>query len=151
MIDRTTRTVARARSALRLVSRAAVAIGIATVLLAPASAVAGISLVRMQGVIGTPDAPGSVGQVTLAIGTKSIPFNVISAQKISGEPAMAPEILSALGPGPPPIRVEGSDGTTKKLVDAPAGSQVTITGNLNFGTPLLTLMQVEVAESAGAK
>lgn len=117
--------------------------------LTPGVAHAGISLVRMQGVIGS--APGSVGQITLAIGKKSIPFSVVTAQRISGPPAMAPEILSWLGPGPPPVRVEGRRGTTKKLLAAPTGAHVTIVGNLNPATPLLTLMEVVVEKSAGAQ
>jgi hypothetical protein len=116
----------------------------------PAGA-AGIDLVRMEGVLGQQNAPGSVAQLTLAVGKKSIPLSVSSAQRISGAPASAPEIFSALGPGPPPIRVEGRDGMTKKLADAPAGTRVTIIGNLDVATPYLTLLDVVVAKSAGAQ
>jgi len=113
-------------------------------------ATAGIDLVRMEGVLGVQNAPGNVAQLTLAIGTKSVALSVVTAQRISGAPAMAPEIFSALGPGPPPIRVEGRDEMTAKIVDAPAGTQVTITGNLDAGNAFLTLMEVELSKSAGA-
>jgi hypothetical protein len=128
-----------------------VALAIVSGVLAPRSATAGISLVRMTGVLGAQNAPGNVGQLTLAIGAKSVPFSVLSAQRISGNPAMAPEIFSSLGPGPPPIRVQGRAGMTKKLIGSPAGTHVTIVGNLNPGTPLWTLMDVVVDKSAGAQ
>jgi hypothetical protein len=86
-----------------------------------------------------------------ARGAKSVPLSVSSAQRISGVPASAPEIFSALGPGPPPIRVEGRDEATRKLTEAAPGTKVTITGNLDAGNAFLTLMEVEVAKSAGAE
>ena len=128
-----------------------VALALASIVCAPRSAAAQVNLVRMNGILGTQSAPGSAGQVTLAIGGKSVPFSVLSAQRISGDPAMAPEILSALGPGPPPIRVQGRRAMTTKLTGAPSGTKVTITGNLNAGTPLWVLMEVTVDKSAGAK
>lgn len=109
----------------------------------------GIDLVRMDGVLGETSAPGSVAQLTLAVGTKSIPLSVTRAQRISGVPASAPEIFSALGPGPPPVRVEGREAMTKKLTDAPVGTRVTITGNLDVANAFLTLMEVD--DSAGAQ
>jgi hypothetical protein len=124
---------------------------LAACLLPARDAAAGIDLVRMEGVIGTQNAPGSVAQLTLAIGAKSIPFSVLTAQRISGMPASAPEIFSALGPGPPPLRVEGRDVMIGKLVDAPADTRVTITGNLDVGNAFLTLMDVEIGKSAGAQ
>lgn len=111
----------------------------------------GFDLVRIQGVLGETSAPGSVAQLTLAVGAKSIPLSVSSAQRISGPPAMAPEIVSALGPGPPPIRVEGRADVTKKLTDAPAGTRVTITGDLDTANAFLTLMEVDRGNSAGAQ
>jgi hypothetical protein len=123
----------------------------AAALLAPAAARAQISLVRMQGVLGGDKVPGSFGTLTLSIGTKNVPFHVLSAQKISGSPAMAPEIFSALGPGPPPVRVQGRKGMTKKILSAPPGTHMTITGNLNFATPMWTLMQVSPDKSAGTQ
>jgi len=108
-------------------------------------------LVRIDGVLGETKAAGSVAQLTLALGTRSIPLSVSSAQRISGPPASAPEIVSALGPGPPPIRVEGRDDVTKKLTDTPPGTRVTITGNLDTANAFLTLMEVGVPGSAGAK
>ena len=119
--------------------------------LVPATTVAGIDLVRMEGIVRTPNAPGSVAQLTLAIGTESVPFSVLTAQKISGNPAMAPEIFSALGPGPPPVRVEGRDEMLKKITGAEPGTRLTITGNLNAGSAFLTLMEVSTDASAGAK
>jgi hypothetical protein len=112
---------------------------------------AGIDLVRMEGVLGQQNAPGSVAQLTLALGDKSVAFSVSSAQRISGQPATAPEIFSALGPGPPPLRVEGRKGMTKKLSDAPPGTRATIIGNLDAATAFLTLMDVVLEKSAGAE
>jgi hypothetical protein len=117
----------------------------------PAPTVAGIDLVRMEGVVRTSSAPGSVAQLTLAIGTESVPFSVLTAQKISGNPAMAPEIFSALGPGPPPLRIEGRDEMTKKITGAEPGTRLTITGNLNAGSAFFTLMEVSTDASAGAQ
>jgi hypothetical protein len=104
---------------------------------------AGFDVVRFDGVIGATGVANSVGVLTLAIGDKSVPYSVLSAQKISGDPAMAPEIFSALGPGPPPIRIQGREGMVAKITGATPGSRLTITGNLNAGNALLTLMQVE--------
>lgn len=120
-------------------------------LLTAAPARAGIDLVRMEGVLGSSDTPNAVGQLTLAIGGKSIPFSVLRAQKMSGMPATGPEIFSALGPGPPPVRVEGRDAMVKKLSDAKPGTPVTIIGNLDTTIPLYTLMEVQTEPSAGAQ
>jgi len=151
MTDLKTKTIPPVRMSPLRLGYVVLAVALASVVVAPAVARAGFSLVRMQGVLGATNVPGNVGQLTLAIGDKSIPFSVLSAQKISGDPAMAPEIFSALGPGPPPIRVEGRKGMTKKLVGAPSGTRVTIVGNLNTATPLWTLMDVVVDKSAGAQ
>jgi len=118
---------------------------------ARSTAYAGIDLVRIEGVLGVSNAPGSVAQLTLAVGAKSVLLSVSSAQRISGMPASAPEIFSALGPGPPPIRVEGRDAATQKLTGAATGTTVTITGNLDAGNAFLTLMEVDVGKSAGAQ
>lgn len=118
---------------------------------ASSTAHAGIDLVRIQGVLGVSNAPGSVAQLTLAVGAQSVRLSVSSAQRISGMPASAPEIFSALGPGPPPIRVEGRDEATQKLTGAAAGTTVTITGNLDAGNAFLTLLEVDVGKSAGAE
>ncbi|MBY0277153.1 hypothetical protein K2Z84_17605 [Candidatus Binatia bacterium] len=106
---------------------------------------AGFDVVRFDGVIGESAVPGSVGDLTLAIGAKSIPYSVLAAQKMTGNPAMAPEIFSALGPGPPPLRVEGRDGAIAKITGAKPGTRLTITGNLNAGSSFLTLMDVAAA------
>jgi hypothetical protein len=106
---------------------------------------AGFDVVRFDGVIGASDVPNSVGVLTLAIGDKSVSYSVLTAQKITGNPAMAPEIFSALGPGPPPLRVEGREATVAKITGAKPGTRLTITGNLNAGNAFLTLMEVEAA------
>lgn len=118
---------------------------------APRDARAGVDVVRMEGVIGDASTPGAVKQLTLAIGTKSVPFSVLSAQKVSGAPAQAPEIFSALGPGPPPVRVEGRDTATEKITSAAPGTRATIVGNFDAGNAFLTLMDVEIGKSAGAE
>ena len=140
----------RRRSTVAIVARIYVLLALATLAPVPA-ALAGVNLVRMEGVLGVQNAPGSVAQLTLAIGTKTVQLSLLTAQRISGDPAMAPEIVSALGPGPPPIRVEGRAGMIKQIVDAPPDTRVTITGNLDTGIPFLTLMEVSVAKSAGAQ
>lgn len=151
MIDRRLTTTPRVRIAPLRFGYVVAALALASVVCAPRAANAQVNLVRMTGILGAQNAPGSAGQVTLAIGEKNIPFSVLSAQRISGDPAMAPEILSALGPGPPPIRVQGRRAMTKKLTAAPSGAKVTITGNLNAATPLWVLMEVTVDKSAGAQ
>jgi hypothetical protein len=151
MTDLKTKTTSSVHTGPLHLAYVVMALALASVVSAPSVARAGISLVRMQGVLGAQNVPGNVGQLTLAIGDKSIPFSVLSAQKISGAPAMAPEIFSALGPGPPPIRVEGRKGMIKKLVGAPSGTRVMIVGNLNAATPLWTLMEVVVDKATGAK
>ena len=95
--------------------------------------------------IGQSGLPDSVGDLTLAIGDKSLPYCVLKAQKISGSPATGPEIFSALGPGPPPLRVEGRDAAVAKITGASPGTRLVITGNLNAGNAFLTLMDVEAA------
>jgi hypothetical protein len=106
---------------------------------------AGFDVVRFDGIIGESGASGSVGDLTLAIGDKSVPYCVLQAQKISGNPATGPEIFSALGPGPPPLRVEGRDATVAKITGAKPGTRLVITGNLDAGNAFLTLMDVEAA------
>lgn len=107
--------------------------------------VAGFDVVRFDGIVGESGLKDSVGDLTLAIGDKSIAYCVLKAQKISGNPATGPEIFSALGPGPPPLRVEGRDATVAKITGAKPGTRLVITGNLNAGNAFLTLMDVEAA------
>lgn len=106
---------------------------------------AGFDVVRFEGVIGQSGLPDSVGDLTLAIGDKSLSYCVLKAQKISGNPATGPEIFSALGPGPPPLRVEGRDAAVAKITGATPGTRLVITGNLNAGNAFLTLMDVQAA------
>lgn len=117
----------------------------------PREVSAGTSLVRLDGVLGVENAPGNIVQATLAIGAKSIPFSVLAAQRISGEPFEGPGVLLALGPGPPPIRVEGRPETVEKLLDAPKGARAVITGTLGLGMATLTLMSAEITPSAASQ
>ncbi|MEW6267945.1 MAG: hypothetical protein AB1689_01445 [Thermodesulfobacteriota bacterium] len=114
----------------------------------PPAVRAGIDLVRLDGVLGVTNPPGTMVQTTLSIGAKSVPFAALKAERISGDPFEGPGVLLALGPGPPPIRVEGRSETIDQLVSAPAGTRVVLIGNLNVGPALLTLMSVEVMPSA---
>jgi len=111
----------------------------------------GVNLVRLEGVLGVQNAPGNIVQITLAIGAKSVPYSVTAAQRVSGEPMNGPGILLALGPGPPPLRIEGPDAMVKELLTAPAGSRAVITGSLQVGMAFLTLMSAEITPSAGAQ
>jgi len=106
---------------------------------------AAFDVVRFDGIVGETRVPHSVGDLTLAIGDKSIPFSVLRAQKITGNPATGPEIFSALGPGPPPLRVAGRDATVAKITEAKPGTRLTITGDLEAASAFLTLMDVEPA------
>lgn len=106
---------------------------------------ADLDVVRFDGIIGETGVPGNVGDLTLAIGDKSVPYSVLQAQKMTGNPATGPEIFSALGPGPPPLRIEGRDTAVAKITGAKPGTRVVITGNLNAGNAFLTLMSVEAA------
>lgn len=117
----------------------------AAITLAAAPSAAGFDVVRFDGIVGETRVPRSVGDLTLAIGAKSIPYSVLGAQKVTGVPATAPEIFSALGPGPPPLRVEGRDATVAKITDAKPGTRLVITGNLDVANAFLTLMDVEPA------
>jgi hypothetical protein len=137
---------------LRTVTRALTvsAFVLAALALSPGTSDA-IDLVRMEGLVRTPDAPGNVASLTLAIGDQSVPFSVLKAQKMSGNPATGPEIFSALGPGPPPLRIEGSDALVKQITDAKAGTRLTLTGNLDTANAFMTLMEVSAEPSAGAE
>lgn len=106
---------------------------------------AGIDVVRFDGIIGETGLPGSVGDLTLAIGDKSVSYCALRAQKMTGDPATGPEIFSALGPGPPPLRIEGRDAVVAKITGAKPGTRLVITGNLNAGNAFLTLMSVDAA------
>lgn len=117
----------------------------AAIALTPARSAAAFDVVRFDGVVGETRVPRSVGDLTLAIGARSIPYSVLGAQKVTGNPATAPEIFSALGPGPPPLRVEGRDATVAKITDAPPGTRLVIIGNLDLANAFLTLMDVEPA------
>jgi hypothetical protein len=114
----------------------------------PVARAGGVDLVRLDGILGTNDAPGTIVQTTLAIGSKSVPFSVLAAQRISGDPFNGPGVLLALGPGPPPIRIEGRDETVGRLMSAPPGTRAVLVGNLQVGMALLTLMSVEITPSA---
>lgn len=120
----------------------ALALTLCSLLLATPS-FAGLDVVRFDGIVGEKGVSGSVGDLTLAIGDKSVAYSVLQAQKMTGNPATGPEIFSALGPGPPPLRVEGRDGAVAKITGARPGTRLTITGNLNAGNSFLTLMDVE--------
>lgn len=106
---------------------------------------AGFDVVRFDGIVGETAVTGSVGDLTLAIGKQSFAYSVLGAQKMTGNPATAPEIFSALGPGPPPLRVEGRAGAIARITGAKPGTRLTITGNLDAGNSFLTLMDVEPA------
>lgn len=118
---------------------------VAALTLTPAPGVAGLDVVRFDGIVGETGVARSVGDLTLAIGAKSISYSVLGARKVTGAPATAPEIFSALGPGPPPLRVEGRDATVAKITDAKPGTRLVITGNLDVANAFLTLMDVEAA------
>ncbi|HEY8515672.1 MAG TPA: hypothetical protein VIS07_09180 [Candidatus Binatia bacterium] len=113
----------------------------------PSPAQAGVDLVRLEGVLRETNPPGTMVQTTLAVGDQSIPFAVYAARRISGDPFEGPGVLLALGPGPPPIRVEGRDETVGQLTSAAPGTRVSLTGSLNVGSAFLTLMSVEVVPS----
>ena len=115
--------------------------------LVPLPGHAGFDVVRFDGIVGQTGVPDSIGDLRLAIGTKSVPYSVLRAQKVTGNPATGPEIFSALGPGPPPLRVEGRDATVARITDAKPGTRLTITGNLDAANAFLTLMDVEPAPS----
>src|SRR5690606_36058401 len=71
---------------------------VAALTLTPAPGVAGLDVVRFDGIVGETGVARSVGDLTLAIGAKSISYSVLGARKVTGAPATAPEIFSALGP-----------------------------------------------------
>ena len=121
---------------------------VAALTLTPAPGVAGLDVVRFDGIVGETGVARSVGDLTLAIGAKSISYSVLGARKVTGAPATAPEIFSALGPGPPPLRVEGRDATVAKITDAKPGTRLVITGNLDVANAFLTLMDVEAAPAS---
>lgn len=130
----------------RLRMRAFVALLFAAACLTRAiPSLAGFDVVRFEGIIGETGVPSSVGDLTLAIGDKTVSYSVLQAQKMTGNPAMGPEIFSALGPGPPPLRVEGREAAVAKITGATPGTRLVITGNLNAGNAFLTLMSVEAA------
>ncbi|HZR81953.1 MAG TPA: hypothetical protein VFD92_12715 [Candidatus Binatia bacterium] len=110
----------------------------------------GINLVRLRGVLGADRAPGHIMQTSLLVGDKTIPFSVVSAERISGVPEDGVGVLLPMGPGQPQIRAVGEPAFIKPLEDAPPGTEVTIIGNLITGMRYLELLGVDLPPSAGS-
>lgn len=117
----------------------------------PAQVVAGVNLVRLEGVLGETNVPGNMLQSTLIVGMKHLPFSVLAAQRLSGDPMNGPGILLATGTDQPVIRLVGRTELLRTVLDAPAGTRAVLVGNFSPGQSYLTLMTVELPESTGAK
>jgi hypothetical protein len=90
-------------------------------------------------------------QTILLVGSKEIPFSVVSAQRLSGAPENGVGVLLPMGPGQPRIRAVGDDTFLRPLAAAPAGTEVTIIGNLMVGMRYLEILGLDLPPSTGAQ
>lgn len=139
MLRRPTRT--RATLALALLG------GLSGLILAsPGAAIGSPNVVQLRGVIGVDAESAAIGQLRLVHGDQSIPFAVVSAERVTGAPAEGPEVLQRLGPGTPPIQVVGDPKTLAPLLDAKTGTKLQIRGLLDDADRFLQLLEAKVLE-----
>jgi hypothetical protein len=99
------------------------------------------NVVQLRGIVGVDSESAAIGQLRLVHGDRSIPFAVVSAQRLTGEPAEGVEVLQRLGPGTPTIRVVGTAKTLAPLLDAKPGTTVDIRGLLDDADRYLQLLE----------
>jgi hypothetical protein len=99
------------------------------------------NVVQLRGIVGVDSESAAIGQLRLVHGDRSIPFAVVSAQRLTGEPAEGVEVLQRLGPGTPTIRVVGTAKTLAPLLDAKSGTTVDIRGLLDDADRYLQLLE----------
>jgi hypothetical protein len=89
------------------------------------------NIVQLRGVVGVDSESAALGQLRLVHGERSIPFAVVSAQRVTGDPAEGVEVLKRLGPGTPRLLVVGAADTLAPLLDAKTGTKVDLRGVLD--------------------
>jgi len=99
------------------------------------------NVVVLKGVVGGDAESGAIGKLHLVHGDRSIPFAVVSAQRVTGGPAEGVEVLKRLGPGVPQIRVVGTDAVLAPLLEAKSGTMLQLRGLLDDGTRYLQLLE----------
>jgi hypothetical protein len=101
------------------------------------------NVIAFRGIVGVDDESAAIGQLRLLHGDRTIPFAVVSAQRLSGAPAEGVEILQRLGPGVPRLRVVGSPRTLAPLLDAKPGATVELRGVLDDANRYFQLLDAE--------
>jgi hypothetical protein len=108
---------------------------------APSSGGVGMpNVVLLAGVVGVDHESAAIGQLRLMHGDRSIPFAVVSAQRLTGRPAPGVEILQRLGPGVPQVRVVGTPKALAPLLEAKPGSRIELRGVLDDANRYLQLL-----------
>jgi hypothetical protein len=131
------------------------ALALAAALASPASARPGAcvgapNVVSLKGVVGVDDETAAIGQLRLVHGDRSIPFAVVSAQRLTGGPAEDLQVLQRLGPGVPQIRVVGTPKTLAPLLEAKPGTTVELRGVLDDANRYMQLLDAEDPASTPA-
>ena len=111
----------------------------------------GVNLVRLVGVLGVKHSPQAIMRSTLLIGEKKIPFSIHSARRISGVPANGVGVLLPIGNSQPTLRLIGESSFLHPIEQAPAGTVMTLIGNLNTSNSYIEVMGVDLPPSTGAQ
>ena len=139
-------SLARALRAFAFLASASLAIAATA---RPASGVGMPNVVLLKGVVGVDAESAAIGQLRLLHGDRSIPFAVISAQRLTGAPAPSVQILQRLGPGVPQVRVVGTPQTLAPLLEAKSGSTIELRGVLDDANRYLQLLDAEAPPAKG--
>ena len=107
------------------------------------------NVVLLKGVVGAEADTAAIGQLRLLHGDRSIPFAVISAQRLTGPPTPAVQILQRLGPGVPQLRVVGTEKALAPLLEAKSGSTVELRGVLDEADRFFQLLDAEAPAPQG--
>ena len=107
--------------------------------------------VRPSKALDVKHSPTEIMGSTLLIGEKKIPFSIQSAERISGVPEDGVGVLLPIGTSHPTLRLIGEPSFLHPIAAAPAGTTVTLIGNLNTADSYIELMGVDLPPSAGAQ
>jgi hypothetical protein len=116
----------------------------------PASA-QGLNLVKMKGLVGVKNSPGSLAQMTLEVDGKLYDFSVSDIRRTRGA-GEGRALIDRLGLGVvPQLRVIGPPGLLKQISTAAPGSHLTTTGVLSYDPPYYQLTSLKEGSKESEK